>query len=151
MKPPSQQYQERMSACADVTLYRIYWWAVSNRNCNTFFITTTMDFWCTGDVKLSFRRGFHAKSVCQHLPNSWGSGCYIFPNTLFLVTRLTTDHRHLPLLDLVTGQACLGLFCHSRPCLIPSQCKLISVDQSSSISAMIRDHSISTTLIESLF
>ncbi len=36
MKPPSQQYQERMSACADVTLYRIYWWAVSNTNCNTF-------------------------------------------------------------------------------------------------------------------
>ena len=33
---PSQQYQERMSACADVTLYRIYWWAVSKTNCNTF-------------------------------------------------------------------------------------------------------------------
>ncbi len=27
-KPSSQQYQERMWSCADVTLYRIYWWAV---------------------------------------------------------------------------------------------------------------------------
>ncbi len=34
----SQQYQERMSACADVTLYRIYWWAVSNTNYSTFLL-----------------------------------------------------------------------------------------------------------------
>ncbi len=41
-KPASQQYQERMSTCADVTLYRIYWWAVSNTNCNTFFMRPTI-------------------------------------------------------------------------------------------------------------
>ncbi len=37
METPPQQDQERMSACTDVTLYRIYWWAVSNRKYNTFF------------------------------------------------------------------------------------------------------------------